>query len=381
MEDTILEMAAKNMGTTTEVEENKPIEETKATEENVSEVAEQVDEQATNTDEGNDILTSINSQLGSEYKSIDDLKEAISFKDKYTELEDSLSAKEKALLEKDELVNEYKKRSNPLSYFADEKDYVVSQVLKSNPDYSSEVVNSIVKGDVNQMSDMEVLVAKEMLNGDVKNRAEAEKYINFNYNLNRNTEELDESERQMVEFSKIKMSREANIARKELSKLGSDIEIPSEIDLEKAKTEEQAEMQRKMEAVRDEWQKAMPKFNEAIKDIVVKDTDERTSEPLTVFPIDEEGKHYIANELKSVFVDRGYEPTDENIATFSRVLKENYIGKNISKIMKTFQNDLISKMKDEEFKKTNNPKLPNETQKQEDTSEVTLQDAVVSLFK
>ena len=164
-------------------------------------------------------------------------------KQRHSQFDELSTASERLRLENEEL----KAGVDPMQFFANDKVFVYNEMLKKFPDYDPGIVSQIAFSDISEMTPMQVLTYRALLN-DPKH----EVYDN-------DQEAADDIETQWVDkgydpekpFSeqepkvKTALKRARKEATDEFNKLKAEIKIPEKVDLVKAKTEKEKALKEK----------------------------------------------------------------------------------------------------------------------------------------
>jgi hypothetical protein len=299
-------------------------------------------------------ISAINREVGGNYKDLSELKAEI----------ESLRG---SVEEREKLISEYKENVNPLSYFANENEYKIQKVIKENPHVNRVAVNNIINGDVDNMSALEVLKLKTMLSlpPDKSDSKIIEEAIKDQYGLSVSFDDMDEDEKSVAlrkkEINEINLERDAYNARQELKDIAN-VEMPANKSVEDLKKEKQDQLNAQIKELQGQWEVKAPQLKSMLDKVEIESPDGRESSPLFTFNIDDASREKLVGEAVNLAIQNGYEPTAETISDFADGLKKDFIVDNITKIMQTYGEDLATKLKDDHYKQTHNPKPANENE-------------------
>lgn len=165
-----------------------------------------------------EVLTEFNKLAGTSFDNLDKVKSFVDAYSKYPEIEEQVKVIP-------ELVDAFSKIENPLSYFRDETDFKVSQLLKDQKYQGKEnIINGILRGNLEEVPDVKVIELASQLNAKqgVRNPLRAElKSIGVDPDdVLEDYESLDDDTKDLLKIR-------ADQYRDQLKTLGSDIKPPS----------------------------------------------------------------------------------------------------------------------------------------------------------
>jgi hypothetical protein len=330
-----------------EAEENEESEESEEEEGNDDEEAEEADDKEKAEEVKPDDLSIINTFFEGEYESVDAAKAAY---------QETLSQNKEKIEKLASENSELKEQIDPLKYFGGDKDaYVLQQLRNTRPDLDPTALTTIMSADVSKLSSLEVLALQVKLNNpgavDGPGQATAKDFVYDKFDLD--PDDIDG----MSPMQKSKMDIAANEARKEFSKLSSDIEVPDVAGLTAKRQEEIT--------------KATEAWTPVVKDELVKGLDSITftakgqdgkTEEVFKFNISDDYKAAILDATDKTIADlasKGIEVNDQTKKAIVKAWKDQYVLMNLPKIMQSYTNDKVAKMTQETFDKYHNPKKDN----------------------
>lgn len=256
-----------------------------------------------------------------------------------------------------DLEQEYTKLKSANPFAGNEPLYKVSKLaeeLKRN-DYG--FLFNIVQSDFKEMSDLEVLKTKELLdNPEIYNGKEylLDKGLIEQYNIQKpeDYEDLSEAEQKRIDdkvaINMIKMAKDAKSARQYLSDLQGKY-TPENIDHEAVKKQGEEKLQNFVT----QWK---PTYQSLEKDFtkVTIETDGHTYD-VPVRDEDKAIKEQVFKEAAAYLVAQGFEVNDANIKHLKDVIEDRYISLNKKYIFKKV-GEISRDMADDVWrKKVNNP--------------------------
>lgn len=300
-----------------------------------------------------DALEFLNSSLGTEHTSRDDVL-AVGYKERLIELNNLSNSVTELTSNNDKLTKANKElleKIDPLKFFANEDEYRRQQLLISHPDYDPATLSRVVNSDLEKLSPIEVLRLKiQLQDGDIyKTTQEVDEAIEDEYDV-----ELTDGFDEIESRKKNKILKNAKMARKEFLELKQGVKLPEKVDYDKQKQEA-------FDKSKDQWSpffkedfiKALGKIEFTTK------TKDGKVEKVFEFKVDE-GYHKSINEkidgIIETIAKRNVEFTKEGKQAIIKEFKDYYLKNNILKIMDAYANDKITQMDEEQFKKLQNPK-------------------------
>jgi len=288
-----------------------------------------------------DPISSLNEMLKTDFKSGEDIKMLIETASKAKQLEEQLNT-----LNAD--IDFYKENADPLKHFASEDDYRLQQFKKANPDKSSSVADRLFSSDLSKLSDLEVLAQYEMFNNDVEGgEAGAKELVEQQYGLDPETEPKDWST-----LTRNQLKKAANFVRQEIKETKESFKLPEKIDLEGKRKSEQEALATRTESITKAWEEVIPKVLTEINEIEITTLDkDGKSESLMKYAIDDESKKELGEEAKNILIANNQDVNAESGKFVDRYIKDQYLLRNIDKIIKLTRQeaiDLVDKAKDEE---------------------------------
>lgn len=306
--------------------------------------------------------------LGIEVEDADTLKSAWEKAQKLPEYEEKLSKYESDYNALKEEIDTYKTYVDPKTYFANETELKRNIILKTFPDKNPDIINRIMdfKHEGSVESSIEAAALNEMLStpnfvGDV----DVAKEIVMK-DLGIEVEDLSE----LSQADKNRIQRAANNAVKNFNEL-KNVQVPEAFDYEKRKQELQAQKQ-ELEAKRMEaWAKPIELMTEKFDKVPMKFKVDGQDISVDMV-VDSEFKSEYANKMREIAKTKDY--NQENIQAIGQQMMNEYVTKNINKIVQAAA-DKVTALKEEEFHKENHVDTPTNTAtKPKDSQETKLVD-------
>jgi hypothetical protein len=294
-----------------------------------------------------DVLSRLNKDLGTEFKSLEDVKNLTSYKDKVSEYEQQLQTKNEAL----------NSIGDPYSKFASDKLLKANEILKNNEGLSDDMAIRLATTDFDNMSDDDVLAFKEQMDNPyyAGNDEMVKKIINNQYGLNQNVdeEEMDEQTKQMLQMNKFRKQADAKKARDSLKKM-SDVKTPEKVDVEQ-------QYKQKVEQFRPQAEKIIDEKLDKIK--IGKNGYE--------YEIDKGFKDWLKeNDHLARHLASQYDPNSNNQDFDKAVdyLKNIYFNHNKDKIVDDLEESIKARIQEQYDKNDHNPKENNRTERSDRSS-------------
>jgi hypothetical protein len=296
------------------------------------------------------------------YDSEDTLKEELQ---NAKQLKEELQKKEESLKNKDDLLNKYSKNLNPLEHFPDESAYKAAQIAKQNPGLNQNALNRIVHSDVNALSDEDAIVLNELL--DISDGSIGEsslrKRVRSQFKIDKDTSEMDESERQEVEFGQIDLKREANKAKSRLATLTSSVEIPQQKSIEEIERENKVKNEQFVKELQNKWVQPLNKIEKGLDKVEIPVKDGSVE-----FVIDDKMRNEVSQMIWKNVSAQGMEPDEQLTNTLIQAGKDELKNKYFDSIIKKVVEHVETKLKDQHYQDTNGTP-PNTAEASEQTSE------------
>lgn len=294
-----------------------------------------------------------NKAFGKEYKDIEEIKSIFSQKDEYQTLKAQLAEKETMIEEKEKA---FKEQYDPMSYFADEQQYIINQVLKNNKGLNRDVITKLVNANIADLKDVDVLKLNELLTTKGKfDEGVVERVINKKYGLNVSKEDLDEEGLKDYEAQMFIMNKDAEEVREKLTKL-LDIQKPEFKDPLMSKKEHEAELAKAYNSKLNDWNGFSNKFVNEFKSFAVEyELDDKSKVQYDVQVADDFRK-VLATKLPELAAKSGLDINNkDHVTAIVEQVKKDYLWIKKDAILRSFRDDLVSKMTEDEFKKYHNP--------------------------
>lgn len=339
----------------TNVEENKvqetapvtetPTEQTPVTETQSAEVVTTTETQATPQDTLN--YEFFNKTFKTDFKTEDDIRKIIELSSKTKTLEDQL--KDFETLKAD--VEEYKKGIDPLAYFASEDDYRIQQFKKSNPDKDASVAYKLFASDVTKLTDLEVLTQFEMLDGVIRDEAEAQSLLADKYAI-----DLESDPKEWTVLARAQLKRDANRARAEIKTMKEEIKLPTRVDVEGQRKQAQEAQAQKAELLKKGWNDIVPSMITELKEVEINDYDkDGKPEPVFKYAIADEAKPRLQAQIMEHLLASGKEINADNVKEAGAIVQSWYVLQNIGKMIKAVKSEIAAEIDRKKDEETHNP--------------------------
>jgi len=250
----------------------------------------------------------------------------------------------------------FKEQYDPMSYFADEQQYIINQVLKNNKGLNRDVITKLVNANIADLKDVDVLKLNELLTTKGKfDEGVVERVINKKYGLNVSKEDLDEEGLKDYEAQMFIMNKDAEEVREKLTKL-LDIQKPEFKDPLMSKKEQEAELAKAYNSKLNDWNGFSNKFVNEFKSFAVEyELDDKSKVQYDVQVADDFRK-VLATKLPELAAKSGLDINNkDHVTAIVEQVKKDYLWIKKDAILRSFRDDLVSKMTEDEFKKYHNP--------------------------
>lgn len=310
-----------------------------------------------NDDEYGDFtLESFNKAFKTEYKDKGEIESLFNSKDRITQLEGELKEKNSLLDMKSDVMNN----------FADESLYKVNKILIENKNLNKTIANKLVDADFDKMTDEQILVLNEMVERPIKSRRSESSLIENlkrKYDITADFEDLDEDEQATYLNNKLDMEDDASDARKKLSDIVNNIEMPEKRDLKA----EQQKIDDDAQAKKIAYQESMsPIIENIIKDFDKMEIKDNNDDILMDFDVSDEFKSLLKKNLLDTAMISNIDPKDKkSVDGLKDFVEKEYYWANRKKIAHIITENALTKSRDESFqkyhsrKKTNDKEAPN----------------------
>ena len=313
----------------------------------------------------------VNEKFGQQLEKEEDADTFISsLKERHSKYDELSSASERLRLENEEL----KAGVDPMQFFANDKVFVYNEMLKKFPDYDPGIVSQIAFADISEMTPMQVLTYRALLN-DPKHEVYDDDQEAANDIETQWVDKGYDPEKPFAEQEpkvKTALKRARKEAVDEFNKLKAEIKIPEKVDLVKAKTE-------KEKALKEKYDRLNPMVKNDIKRV------EDSLKTLEFFEKGEDGKQTpiysfdLANFAESTKVKKALgeaidylskTATEWDKATADKAkgiitesLMKDYLWEHRDQIVASALKSEKAKWVKEENEKNHNPSLPNMAQR------------------
>jgi len=305
------------------------------------------EEKETKTDDVKWDISSFNSEFKKEFKTSEEIQSLFSATDELKTLRESAAEKDKLLLEKENLLNT---KTDGLKLFADDNMYKINHILINNPDLNKAALLRLASADLDKMQDTEVLKLQKLTkvqSGDFS-EADIEYAINKQYNLTADPNDLEGDDLRDFNANKFLRNEAAQAARLELKGL-MNVEMPEKIDLLAMQNESKAKAEKDYTDNLSLWK---PKTDEFIKTLDKYTLEfDKGDDNKFEFSYDDEFKAYLGKNLAEYAARTGLDASKpESLKVIAKSIENDFIGKKLPQMFKTFKVDLLAKVKDAEYK-------------------------------
>ncbi len=316
------------------------------------------EEKPTQEEPKNDFnIETFNKAVEGKFESIDQIRELISLSKEYPELKAQLDQMNKTVQEKDEAL---KQQFNPMSYFANENQFKLNQILKSNEGLNEAVAVRLLNSNLDELTDKEVLKLNELIStkGTFDEKI-VEMAIEDQYGINVKKEDLDDDELRAFQVKEYRMKKDAEVARDSLKKI-MNVELPEIKDPNVLKEEEAKAQQEAFNQVKSKWDSSMDTLleKELNKLTIDYQTDDKNKETFE-FEVDDEFKKVLKENLPKVAATYGKDVSKpEDVKALVEQAKKDYLWLRREQVFKTAIEDVVTKMTKEQIDKYNNTSKP-----------------------
>jgi hypothetical protein len=311
-------------------------------------------------------ITSLNEVLGEGYKfeDIGSLKEVLSFRDKYSELEKNhnniLSEKENLSKKYDELNGKY---GNVVDYFSGEdvvnklygspERYTRIELEKKFPDKDPTVVSKIYSSDLNSLSSTEKILLADKLNvrSDIsdKDRLDA---------IYQSLGIEDPSDLDGV--GRYKLEKAASQAIEQLKSIKEFKPDELKFDFKTESDTRKKELTEKTEKLNELWGKGLSEAISKYDGTHFFDVDKDGNKTeLFHYQVNDKFKEAVLPEIVKNLVNAGIEPSDENIQFAVNEIDKLHFIQNKDKILKAAMEKSRTKTEDSVYNEVHNTKETN----------------------
>lgn len=324
------------------------------TEKENTEVEQEKEKQVSEEDQFN--VDSFNRAFKTEYKSPEEIQSLLESPKQLEELRASLTAKEQEVLAKEALLNT---KTDGLKLFADDNMYKINQILINNPDLNRGALLRLASANLGEMKDVDVLKLQKLVNlkGSDYKEGDIEFAINKQFNLNGDPNELEGDELREYNANKFLRNEAAQAARKELGKL-MEVEVPERVDLLKMENDTKEANQKAFNEKLESWKIKSPEIIKALDKFAL--TFEEGDEGKFEFAYDDEFKAYLNKYVPELAARSNLDVNDpKSLKTLNDYIERDFHWRNKDKMFKSFKENLMTKWKDEDYRKKHNIPDPN----------------------
>ena len=305
-------------------------------------------------------IESFNKAFGRNYKSKDEIQSLFADKEEFVSLKAKYEELEKQSVEKD---SKLKEQFNPMSYFANEQQFKINQILKANPDLNESIINRIVTSNLDEMSELDVLKLNESLTTKgAYDDSLIEDVIKDRYGLDVDKEDLDEQGLKKLRVKEFSMKRDAEKALGEIKKM-LDVEIPEFKDPTVLAQERDAESKKKFDESKAQWSIYTDKFVKELDKLSIEYQTDGKEKSTFDFAYDDDFKAVLKDKLPQIAAQTGRDVNNEqDVAYLTEQIHKDYLWINRSAVIKSAVEDVITKMTKEQFDKFHNTSQPKSTE-------------------
>lgn len=313
-------------------------------------------EETKQTTESVNWMESFNKAIGREFKDEEEVKNLLKTSDEYSTVKAKVEEYEKMIAEKDKALQDY---YNPMTYFANEQQYTINQILKKNPELNYNVVNRIVTTNLSDMADKDVLILNEVLTAKgAFDESVVDRIVTKKYGLNVNKDELDEEGLRDYKAQEWIMKKDADKARSELTKL-LEVDKPKAIDPVLAKKEQVEKDNQLFGENKAKWDMFTNEFVKKFENLKVEYALDDKQKDTFTFGVDEKFKAVLKEKLPLIAAMNKKDVNNPNdVKALIEMVEKDFLWLNKEAMFKTLREDIVSKITEEEFKKYHNPKKP-----------------------
>ena len=294
------------------------------------------------------------------YESVDQLKELLSLAKGSSELKAKFDDQAKLIEEKDAAIQE---GFNPMTYFANEQQFKINQILKANEGLNENIVNRVVTSNLDEMSDEDVLILNDLI--DTKGTYD-EKIVRLDikdrYGLNVIKEDLDDDEIQAYQVKEYRLKKDAERARNDLRKI-TDIELPTFQDPKDIAEARKAEQEKAFNERKENWNKFTEDYVEKLDKLIIPYKDDENKDVVVDFAIDDKFKEMLKTNLPQYATLLGKDVNNKaHLKEITELVQKDYLWLHKGDIIKSVTNDIVTKMTKEQFDKYQNTSKPKQVE-------------------
>ena len=273
-------------------------------------------------------LSTFNKAFGREFESEDQIKEIL----------ESASTLKAQLEEKEKLLEE---GYNPMEYFANDKQFKLNQILKSNEDLNEAIVNRLVTSDLKEMSDEDVLLLNDLIEtkGTYDEKI-ARLDIKDRYGLNENKEDLNDEELQAHQLKEYRLKKDADRARTSLQKM-LDVELPDFKKPEDIAKERKEALDKAFNDSKESWQKFTDDYVKSLEKLTIPYKDDGNKDAAVEFSVDDKFKTMLKENLPQYAALMGKDLKKPNdVKAIHEQVQKDYFWMNRSNIVRSIIDDI-----------------------------------------
>jgi hypothetical protein len=291
-------------------------------------------------------LTEFNSTFKTSYGSVDELKTIFDIPTPPEE-NNAPNAEFEALKQKHEfLINEYRKKDNPLEYFSNEVELKKNLLMKSNPKISGAVAERLFDIDTEKGNPLDIIALDLMLNNKaIKSEEAAKSWFKANHGID------EDSFEDMTEIQRMTIDIEAEKAAKNIMSIREGVVVPTTKSVDEILAEATFGVQPEYDIK--VWDGKLDSLVKSISEIKIEDGEFSYSEL-----IDDEFKAGLSDVIKETIIKGKINPTPENIAALRKEAEDIYFLENKASILRRAVNQAQVKMKEEIHKSIHNDADP-----------------------
>lgn len=269
-----------------------------------------------------------------------------------------------------ELENDYEqlaKTSDPSSAFANDDEYKIfltAQKMGQGKDFG--VVQKIIRSDLNQMDDLDVLSLKDQY--DIPRYAgkddKAKRAILGDLGIDTSGDfQLDHYKESLSEEQELKLARMAHQAREAFNQGKANVQLPEKVDYKVKIQEKLKQRQDHFNELGQKWNDVSPKIADTMGQIKFVDKNDK-GEVVDDFSydIDQEFRSEIPTYVSNYAMTNNVEPTPENVKGITELLFNAYKVANWDTIMRSARNQARTQVREQLDKERFNGQPINKTE-------------------
>lgn len=298
-------------------------------------------------------FTLLSTELGTDYSDLSSLKEDLTYKSKYSEVEARIAELEK----KNEDLS---KNINYKEIFADDGIRKLNEIKKKFPDVLPNIAARVLSMDVDKASKLDVIALAELVSTpDTDSNPTNEDIIEGLF------PGLSNDPAEWTGAEKFKVDKAAAIARKKIMEMQS-VELPEVLNLE--------EMQKQRDEASEEQKKQLSQKLTPIADSLFDEfkkegakisiSDGKGGEKiLHTYLVEDSFKESYMKDFVNDLVNSGVDlKSKEDLADAMELINEEYVAKNIGKILQDYGEKITTELADKYHFEVHNDKGRNENE-------------------